>query len=186
MWNPSLSGQEQTVEQIWEWYEEVSEAIAEKREKLQNLLGNNPSNVPEKFFYMSEKDIEHHFEILQSDVDVYACMAFVASFEASLYVDTVKRIGKKCKQGISKDLKKVCKHNSIRPKLEKLVACWGMYCCSQELAKFNEAYDFRNWIAHGRYSIPRLSRKNFYPALIKIFIDDLITCMDRYTTMNWK
>jgi hypothetical protein len=184
MWSPS--GQEQTVEEIWDWYEEVSEAIAERREKIQTILGNNPSNVPEKFFYMSEKDIEYHFDVLQSDVDTYVCMALVASFEASLYVDTAKRIGKKCKQGISKDLKKVCKHNSIRPKLDKLINCWGDYCCSQEFAKFNEAYDFRNWIAHGRYWIPKLSRKSFDPTLIRVFIYELIECMGSYTTMNWK
>lgn len=185
MWNPNLSNNEQTIDQINDWHDEVSISLRDRFRSIVNQH-QNTSALPNKFLFMTIEEIKQYFDTLQDEVNYAASLSIIASFEASISVDLANRIRKKSKNGISKDLKQISNNNQKRPRLEDVLTIWKKYCCASQIANFQAAYAFRNWLAHGRYWHPKLGRNTFQFSLLYLFLENLKSCMESYTKMSWK
>lgn len=183
MWHTNPSGNEKSVEDIYDWYLTTKDSIDLHRSLV---LGTPemqpPKSLLEKFKFSSEKEIRSYFDEAVEELDRLACLSLLASFEAALMLDTSKRIKGKAKSGIAKDLKGYCIERSKkngRPSVTVIIKKWKQYTCSQEFAVFTSAFKYRHWVAHGRHW--QLANNQIYsPAMVKQILDDIISCMRTY------
>lgn len=184
----SLSGKEQTLSDVWRWYDEINSTLENRKLSVKKaMLSGAP--VPEIFVGMTGKEIDSHFQILQSELEYSVSLAMIAATEAAFFVDYWERVGNKRKDSFSKMLKRSYQHVS-RPQFDKLLKKWRVTFsfCSKEVSEFKSLLNYRHWLAHGRYWMLNTDRKgnNYPPALVFSSIENMMDCLANQTKVYWK
>lgn len=183
---PELSGKEQTLDDVWQWYDQLSSALNERKSAVKSALLSGAS-VPEMFVGMTAKEIDRHFESLQSELEHTVCLAMIAATEAAFFVDYWQRIGSKRKDPFSKTLKKTFQ-NISRPGFDELLKKWRLAFsfCAKEISILKGILNYRHWLAHGRYWVLNSGRNAYPPSLVFSSIENLMDCLSTQTRVYWK
>ena len=182
----SLSGKEQTLHEVWQWYDEINSTLNDRKLSVKKaLLSGVP--VPEMFVGMTGSEIDSHFRFLQSELEYSVCLSMIAATEAAFFVDYWERVGSKRKDSFSKMLKRSYQHVS-RPQFDKLLKKWRVTFnfCSKEISEFKNLLNYRHWLAHGRYWILNAGRAAYPPSLVFSSIENMMDCLSNQTKVYWK
>ncbi len=93
--------------------------------------------------------------------------------EARLRIDYLKRCYEKRKDDLSRRFRKInkeCGEKRERPDLsDDILDAWKQHGASAPLvSEIRGAWNYRNWLAHGRYWKPKLGRKYDYRGLFEL------------------
>ncbi len=86
----SLSSQEQTLSEVWQWYQYMDKALGDSQTKVINALDSG-ATVSE-FFLMTKDEIIGYFSWHKEELDRLVSLNLIASAEASLRIDYLTRV----------------------------------------------------------------------------------------------
>jgi hypothetical protein len=102
-------------------------------------------------------------DALLSELDRWASLALLAAVEAAFRVDYVRRQARKPKDPLAKALRAVYRAKGERASLEDdILPAWRESLTDDDLRRalsdLKGSYQYRHWLAHGRYWRPNLAR----------------------------
>jgi uncharacterized protein YutE (UPF0331/DUF86 family) len=148
-----LSGQNVTIEYLFDHYNDL---ITSLRYYFSPL---NP-----EFLHEPKSLIEERYQNRQGEVELSCSLSVLASLEASLRVDYLLRCKLRRKDSLSRALRLIYKRKKERASLEDdILKAWreNTTVPPRILGSMIEAFQFRNWLAHGRWWPLRGSRYDF-------------------------
>jgi len=157
------SGEELRLIRIWEWYEETEQAINLYQQEVINGLISGKC-VSETFSGMTRKEVKQYFSDHKKELEHVVSLDIIASTEASLRVDYLRRAlrGKIKKNKIDKKFQELYHQKGTRVSLrDEILETWKEVHpdCTDAIGDFRGTLNVRDWLAHGRYWTPRFGRK---------------------------
>jgi hypothetical protein len=159
----SLSDRQVSPSEIWSFYEASRRSLREEKSALLEAIIDG-GGVPEEYLGMSRSEVEEIFGQHQSELELLISLDLLASMEATICADYYLRSQEKRKDSLSRQLRSIHKRETstgCRAGYEKILKIWreekpGL---NRIINEFHQAMDFRHWIAHGRYWVPKLGRE---------------------------
>ena len=96
------------------------------------------------------------------ETDQRSAFFVLTSLEAAFRVDYQRRCEKKMKDDLSRAFREMWKSRKTRVRLdEDILEAWSQHSSGsrQLIAELRGAFNFRHWLAHGSYWVPKLGRK---------------------------
>ena len=165
----SLSDKQITPREVNEHYKVVEGAI------FLYYSAANP-DFQTRFQYYSNDDILEERSASLAEAGEASTMMMLAAIEARFRVDYHCRHSKKEDDGLSRELRDLNKKRGKKAFISfgELLGIWKEHgdiegSLADELCKL---IDYRNWLAHGRYNMPKLDSKynfqNVYSVVLQI------------------
>lgn len=158
----SLSYEEVTIQEVWEWYEYQELILG--GEKTRVLAGLRSDSLPSdsRFFGWAYDDIEEFFDRQRNELEFLAMLSLLAATEAAIRVDFIVRVQKRRKGAASRRFREISKRrgeDKIRLE-EDILEPWKDLVPTTKgpIGCFKGALNLRHWLAHGRYWNPKLGR----------------------------
>jgi hypothetical protein len=136
--------------------DEIVEAYADQVEALERALRARlalAADPRSRFHGLSEGDIQDRLGHDRDEIDHWALMMLVASFEATLRADAVDRIGSRTKDDVRKLLRDLYAQYEGRVRLDDILGIWEGRIVVGAMVKQKVALllKHRHWLAHGRH-----------------------------------
>lgn len=174
----SINAEQITVDDIWKAYETTRASIMSHANRLkQSLVDDVTLNEPE-FLGMSLNELDAYFEEVRDEADCQASLFIIAAAEATIRVDFLERVYKRRKDSVSQTFRDIyksrCDHSKVKVRLaEDILDIWAenLPRAKNPVGTFKGALRFRDWLAHGRYWVPKLGQKYDPNGLAQIVTD---------------
>lgn len=150
-----------TLDYIDSWYEDQLSAIREYRVALINSVIDSNSNVSAKFVGFTIDDINDYFDASENELDYLVCLNLLSATEAFIRMDYLTKVSERHKSTIARKYRDLYKQKQERVSLEDdllEILKEEIATCKNAFSSFIGALNFRNWLAHGRYWVPKLGR----------------------------
>lgn len=157
----SLSGEEKTIQAVWNWYQCQQKLSLIKKNHLLSEIRNNQAPTDPSFFGMTIEDINEFFY----ELEYLAMLDLLASAEATIKVDFLNRVYDRKKDNISRKFRDTYNEKKNNISLENdILDAWKelVPATKKEVSDFKGALNLRHWLAHGRYWTPKFGR-NYSP-----------------------
>lgn len=173
-----FSGENHDVESIASLYQTNVEAAKCYKRYIMNLL-RAPGNYMlapslNTFFRMSAEEINEHFDLLQKELDTSFSLTVIAAIEAKFRMDYIVRVNVRFKDNLSREFRNVYSEHGENARLKSdLLAIWKE-CYPQYkalLSGFIQCLNYRNWLAHGRYWVPKIGRQYDFSMIYELCKD---------------
>jgi hypothetical protein len=175
----SINPDQLTVDQVWEYYQNIRDILDQMYEQAKDFGRHNPSAPFPQFFGMNIQEIDEFFQKNLEEADRQACLFLIAAAEAALRVDFLQRVYKKKTDDVSRLFRDIYKGKPDDKKknigLEAdILNIWSEKVphSKSHISDFRGALNYRHWLAHGRYWVPKLGRK-YDPVGILNVIDSI-------------
>lgn len=124
----------------------------------------SPSNpqFDTRFKFYSPEEIEKEKEGQLEDIDASLAFTLLASIEASFRVDYLQRCYRKKKDPLSRIFRNLHNRKGNRVSLkDDLLDAWKEHSSVRPLllGDIKDAFNYRHWLAHGRYWDPKFGRR---------------------------
>ena len=146
--------------QLRQWHLETRTAVDDRELTVLNLIAKRLP-VPDAVLGMTEEEVADYFENARSELDAAASLLALAEAEAVLRVDFLSRVKKRTKDPVSQSFRQLHKSKGESVRLDDdLLGTWAIHHsqCKAAVSEFRAALKLRHWLAHGRYSTPKLGR----------------------------
>ena len=127
------------------------------------------------FQFYTHEEVEEEKELRLEEIDASLALTLLASIEASFRVDYLQRFYRKKKDPLSRSFRKLHKKKGNLVSLkDDLLDAWKKHSSVQTslLGNIKGAFNYRHWLAHGRYWVPKLGRRydfsNIYDLALKV------------------
>ncbi len=161
----SINPDQHTVADVWQYYENMRDSMVQmyeqtKHNRLLGLTGSDP-----KFFAMDLREIDEFFKQNFEETDQQACLFLIASAEAAFRVDFLQRVYHKKKDDVSREFQSIYKRrNNSRLNIileDDILDIWAEKVPESKpyVGLFKGTLNYRHWLAHGRYWVPKLGAK---------------------------
>ena len=97
----SLSHQELTLSEVWQWYQNLDSAIDHYQIEVTNALLSG-KEVSDIFLGMTKEEIINYFIWQTEELEKSVCFNLIASAEATIRIDYLTRVYEKKKDTISR------------------------------------------------------------------------------------
>ena len=158
----SLSYQEKTIQEMWEWYD--YQAMILGGEKTRVLAGLRFDSLPSdsRFFGLAYDDVEEFFDRQHNELEYLAMLSLLAATEAAIRVDFIVRVQNRGKDPVSRRFREISRRrpeDKIRLE-EDILEPWKdlVSTTKRPIGDFKGALKLRHWLAHGRYWKAKLGR----------------------------
>lgn len=169
----SFSNQEKSIDEIWNWYEYQKMALLLLKNTAIDSVFHNIGSLP-KFAFFTSTEINEYFDESEKELEYLVCFNILSSMEALLKIDYLKKAYSKSKSNTGRDFRKIYKLKYFEASLiEDIVNTWKKHYPpdNKYWGDLIGAYNFRNWLAHGRYWDPKLGRQYRPDIILKISND---------------
>ncbi len=144
-----------------QWHEQVRTAvISDRRTQVQIAQGLLTAAPHSHLIGLTVDELHAHYGRLLKELEKLCCLNLLAAAEAILRTDYLYRAKKKAADAASVEFRKLYKSKSKKASLvEDLLVVWKNV--TGEIAVIGElvgAFNYRNWLAHGRYWHPGLGQ----------------------------
>lgn len=157
----SFSGQQSSLEEIQKYHFNSECALNDY------YTVSNASNVPE-FTGYTKGELDTELKARKETLDRMCSFEILATIEARFYTDYIIRCQKRKKDDLSRIFRKTYKKRKNKVSLmDDIMKAWKNKCQPHKtrLDNFGKALEYRNWLAHGRYWIPKKSYTSEYDYL---------------------
>lgn len=116
------------------------------------------SVIPAKFVGYTKAQIDEELKARKETLDRMCSLEVLAAIEAKLRIDYIIRGQNKLKDGLSKKLREIYDTKENRASLvDDILLTWKAQFPEhkERLDDLGKALDYRNWLAHGRYWLPK-------------------------------
>ncbi|HEY8890492.1 MAG TPA: hypothetical protein VIM70_09580 [Clostridium sp.] len=137
------------------------QAIYQYKNKIVSNLSSNIS-LSEEFLGSSSEEINDYFNYAYEELENVTCLSLLSAVEAKLRIDYQSRVYEKKKDTVSRKFRDIYKEKGGKPPLDEgiLKAWMDSYPELKHIINdYKSALNYRNWLAHGRYWVPKLGRK---------------------------
>ncbi|MEA1884870.1 MAG: hypothetical protein U9N62_10180 [Thermotogota bacterium] len=139
----------QSIDEIADYYEATKIALNHYKNSIKK-----ESNLKDSFLFYSEDELNGIFKNYENILEINCSFNLLSALEAYFRIDFETRNRLQQTDKLSKELIK------IYPKKERdfvslflILKIWLKYSSyKNEIGTFQKLIDYRNWIAHGRYS----------------------------------
>jgi hypothetical protein len=149
----SLSDQNSSLEDIEEYYVDSENALNSYYEP------SNASRNP-KFIGYTKDEIDNELKSRKKSLDRMCSLEILAAIEAKFRIDYLIRSQKKKKDDLSKKFREIYRTKKNKASLtDDIIRTWKSEYPQHKtrLDNLGKALDYRNWLAHGRYWMPKKS-----------------------------
>ncbi|WP_438023308.1 hypothetical protein [Sorangium sp. So ce233] len=138
-----------SADEIVAAYEDQVEAL-ERLFHARALVSADPRS---RFYRLSDADIQVRLEQDREELDRWAVLMLMASFEGTLRGDAKGRIQAKTRDGVRKPLRDLHEAHGDRVRLDDLLAVWEACAPVGSTVRQNLRIllKHRHWLAHGRH-----------------------------------
>jgi len=171
----SLSHQELTLSEVWQWYQNLDNAIDYYQIEVTNALLSG-KEVSDIFLGMTKEEIIDYFVWQTEELERSVCLNLIASAEATIRIDYLTRVYEKKKDTISRACRALYKQKGARVSLEDhILAIWKQNHpeCKLAIGHFIGVLKLRHWLAHGRYWTPKFGNP-YNPKAVFDIIENLL------------
>lgn len=162
----SINPDQLTVSDVWEHYENLRDCTVQMYEQAKQCRLQNSSPCNPRFFGMTAGEIDEFFEKNLEETDRQVCLFLIAAAEAAFRVDFLQRVYDKKRDEISRQFRTIFreKRNNSRLNInleDDVLNVWveNVPSTKPHFGSFKGALNYRHWLAHGRYWVPKLGRK---------------------------
>jgi hypothetical protein len=152
------TGEPQTLAEIREWHLGIVEALLEQIAAVHRAIRTD-SSVASRFLGMTEADVDNYHDARRRELDRLTMLNLVASVEAALRMDYLRRVQGKLKDQLASAYRKW--HSNLSPKMRRhppfdrhgiLDALKRAGVVNAHLVgRYRECLPVRHWLGHGRY-----------------------------------
>ena len=171
-----LSGEQQSLQEVWEWHEFQRTLIGEERSRVLTAPVGAVSATTSRYVGKTREELEEDFAHQVAELARVTMLGLLASTEAALRVDFVERVWNKMKDPVSRRFLVINGGRFWKPfggrgirdiRLEEdILDTWREHgvnpAIKRAVAEFKGALNLRHWLAHGRYWKPSLGRPAGY------------------------
>lgn len=154
----SFSGSEQTIDTIDQYFRHTASSI-----RLYFSLANPEAEV--LFAGLSQIELQDQFKAVSEENDRLNSMNLLSAIEAAFRIDYLLRCYNKKKDPLSRAFRKLHHQKADKASLqEDIFDAWKNYggVSNHVVSDLKGAFNYRHWLAHGRYWVPKLGRKYDY------------------------
>jgi hypothetical protein len=160
-----------TIEEAVQWYEQVRSAISVDRDLQVRIAQGLSTGVSyDHLLNLPVAEVISHYEALLAEHEKVCCLNLLATAEAILRADYLYRAKQKWPDAASVAFRSLYKSKSKRAQLvEDLLEVWKDATGKPTLiGELVGAFNYRNWLAHGRYWHPGLGQSYDVASLLLI------------------
>ena len=154
----STTAEPQALDEIREWRSDMIEAILHQRASVQRAIRDGLP-IATRFAGMTWHDVEIHSSNLVRELDRLTVLNLVASAEAALRSDFLRRVGKRLKDPLARAYR--AWHRTLSRKKQQVpdlddrgildMLKKAKVIDNTLVGQYRECLRARNWMAHGRY-----------------------------------
>lgn len=169
----SMNEDRLTLDDVWEQYQTVRDSVNRRVVEFKRIPA-------ERFFGKTEIEVQEYFDEVLDELDIETSFFLLASIEAEIRTDFLRRVYERRKDPVSRRFRETykgvaCAHDKAKVRLEEdILDPWAQLEpeARQFIGDLKGALKYRNWLAHGRYWIPKLGRLTYDPsALVRLATD---------------
>lgn len=152
-----LSGLNQDIADIWQWYQLTNTSFDEY---LNSIIQGNC--VAPEYVGMPITEVTSIFESAKNELENLVCFNLLSSVEAKLREDYIKRVEQKQKDHLSRMFRAAHQKYKGKISLEEIILDgWKKYYPQAKtiISDYKSALNYRHWLAHGRYWVPKLGQR---------------------------
>ncbi|MFT8321953.1 MAG: hypothetical protein ABF649_13700 [Bacillus sp. (in: firmicutes)] len=156
-----FSGQNQDISNIVNWYQLNTSAIEKYKGTILGSL-RSEDYVPEQFIGMTAVGVIEYFDTLTKEVETSFSLSAIAAIEAKFRMDYIIRATNRLKDTLSRDFRDIYREKGRRASLEEdILNGWKTHHPEHKnlISNYIQSLNYRHWLAHGRYWIPKFGRK---------------------------
>jgi hypothetical protein len=148
--NVALSKEELPISEIEAYYLTTKEALRSFYNKTNTY-----------FTGYTIKELQAELDERINELDKSTAFTVLAAIEAHLRVDYIQRCQSKGKDDLSRKFRDLYKCKGNKASLsEDILELWKDNVCRKTVvSELKSAFNFRHWLAHGRYWVAKLGRK---------------------------
>lgn len=152
------SAEQQTLDEIREWYRGVIDALLDQRALAQQAIRQS-SAAATRFVGMTEADLDAYYDLQRRELDRLTMLNLVASAEATIKIDYFRRVGEKLKDPLAKFYrdwhKTLSGTKQLRPDFDEGgildVLRKTKVMNNNIIGRFRKCLRPRHWVGHGRF-----------------------------------
>jgi hypothetical protein len=170
-------------ENLWPLYETAAVAVRAHKEAILRAQQTEPPCVPDPHFNGMRPDtIETHFRTVLEALGHQFCLSLIAATEAVIRVDFLRRVYQRKKDPLSRRFRQLYAApkalDSRRIRLRDILEVWASEFPASipAIGDFLGALGYRDWLAHGRYWVPKLGRR-YFPLIVQKIAEELLSAM---------
>jgi len=151
----SFSGKHGSLEDIEEYYVDSENALNCYFES-----SDADRIIPAKFIGYTKEEIGNELKSRKESLGKMCSLEILAAIEAKFRIDYLVRSQKKKKDDLSKEFRKIYQTKKNKASLkDDIIRTWKSKYPQHKtrLDNLGKALDYRNWLAHGRYWMPKKS-----------------------------
>ena len=122
----------------------------------------SPATRDPKFIGYSIPEMQQEQDLRLDELDKNCVLSLLAALEGSFRVDYLLRCQERKKDALSRHFRGIYKAKKDRAAFEEdILEIWKIYLPAEKsvLSDLKGAFRYRHWLAHGRYSVPKLGKK---------------------------
>ena len=178
----SIVDEIRSISDAWQWYDDTRAALILHEQRVLGSITSGNS-IPGHLRGMTLNEVRTYFRSQIGELENLTGFLLLSSTEATLRVDYLKRVYGRKKDAVSRAFRNLYKKRGLRARLrEDILRVWGKeYPTSRSaISDFRGAINFRDWMSHGRYWIPRLGRE-YRPESVLAISDRLVDAIPLIT-----
>jgi len=153
------TAEQQTLDEIRDWHDSLVEALLDRRAAVQHAILTGATVAP-RFVGMTEADVESHYDADREELDRLTILNLVASAEASIMDDYIRRIRGRLKDPLARAYqvshKGLSSRDQLRPPFDgrPRSVLWTLdetkLVNNHVIREYRECRPARHWFGHGR------------------------------------
>ena len=151
----SFSGGHNSIEQVAEHHRDIEDG-------LRALFSPSSANYAVRFLSYKPSEIADELKSRLEEADRQSTMILLAAVEAAFRIDYLQRCYDRRRDDVSRRFKELHNVKEFYARLgEDILEVWKSARSDQGtlIGHLRGAFNYRHWIAHGRYWVPKLGRK---------------------------
>lgn len=168
----SFSGQQLTLDDVASFHRGVRDSIESDRARQFELSHDDDQLVA----------IERAFHSALAELEQLSSLSAMSSVEATLRVNYLRRVYRRYRDPLSRAMRQMHRVKAHRVGLESdLIRLWSTEgrITGTLLREIIQAFQYRHWLAHGRYWTLKLARDYDFASLLEI-AQEFVTAMQEY------
>ena len=125
----------------------------------------HPNNL--YFATYTSEELSNELESRIDELDKSTAFTVLAAIEAYLRIDFFQKCDKRKRDLLSKKFRELYEEKGQKLLIEDILELWMQHISRKSvISELRGALKYRNWLAHGRYWVPKCGRKyDFYDVL---------------------
>ncbi len=165
--------------------EDVQEYYIDSENSLNSFYNINSASgrIPAKFISYTQQELNEELKTRKETLDRMCSLEILAAIEARIKIDYIIRGQNKPRDHFSKKLRAIYDKKENRASfVDDILSTWKAELPKHKtrLDDLGKALDYRNWLAHGRYWLPKktphIDRYDYL--LIYALASDILTNME--------